>query len=286
MRKTIFLILIFALSLNLLAIFDDYEPSPRARAMGGAYYSISNDQMAVFYNPAGLSLAGNGVATSYCKVFGNDFQELTALGFSYELPYSLGILGLGMQSMDVDYLDVNLMSEKIYNLSHSFTLLKDIHSEIYVGYSFNMYSLDMDSFGNDTGLGINLGALAILHQRTRLGFTVTNLNNPAFGEEDDEELAQKMAIGIAYEPYPDVITAVEMKKTYGLGGVEGEKTELHAGVEFKVHEMLTLRTGVKNQPTSYSFGAGINIYGAIIDYGYNTHAVLNGTHHIGLSYKF
>ncbi|MCF7912161.1 MAG: hypothetical protein K9M99_06515 [Candidatus Cloacimonetes bacterium] len=286
MRKTIFLIIIFALSLNLLAIFNDYEPSPRARAMGGAYYSLSNDPMAVFYNPAGLSLAGNGVATSYSQLFGNNFQELTVLGFSYELPYRLGTFGLGLQSMDVDYLEVNLMSEKIYNLSHSFTLLKDIHSEIYLGYSLNMYSLDMDSFGSETDLGINLGALAILHQRTRLAFTVSNLNNPAFGKEDDEELAQKMAIGIAYEPYPDVVTAIEMKKTYGLGGVEGEKTELHTGMEFKINELLTLRAGLRTQPVSYSAGAGIHAYGVQIDYGYNTHAVLSGTHHIGLSYKF
>jgi hypothetical protein len=286
MRKTVFLIIVLAISLNLLAIFDDYEPSPRARAMGGAYYSLSNDAMAVFYNPAGISLAGNSIATSYTQVFGNDFQELSVLGFSYELPGKMGVIGLGLQSMDVDYLEENLMSEKVYNLSHSFTLLKDIHSEIYVGYSMNVYSLDMDSFGSETDLGFNLGALAILHQRTRLSFAISNLNNPAFGKEEDEELAQKMAVGIAYEPYPDVITAFELKKTYGLGGVEGEKTEIHTGLEFKVHELLTLRAGLRNQPVSYSAGMGIHAYGVQIDYGYSTHAVLNSTHHIGLSFKF
>lgn len=286
MRKILLLCVVLVLTMNLLAVFDDYEPSPRARAMGGAFYSTSNDQMAVFYNPAGLSLAGNGIASSYTKLYGNDFQELTTLAFSYDLPKKLGIIGLGIESMDVDYLDVNLMSEKVYNLTHSFTLLKDIHSEIYVGYSFNLYTLDMDTFGNETNMGINLGVLAILHQRTRLAFTISNLNDPDFGEENDAELAQKMAIGIAYEPYPNVTTAVELKKTYGLGGVEGEKTEIHAGTEFKVHDLLTLRAGVRNQPASYSMGAGIHAYGLQIDYGYSTHSVLNGTHHIGLSYKF
>jgi len=286
MKKSILIIIVLGLSINLMAIFNDYEPSPRARAMGGAFYSTSDDQMAVFYNPAGLNLAGSGVMTSMSKIFGNDFQKLTVLGFSYEMPGRYGTLGLGMQSMDVNYLDVNLMSEKIYNISHAFTLLKDIHSEIYLGYSFNMYSLDMEGFGSETDIGINLGALAILHQRTRLAFTVTNLNDPAFGEGDDEELAQKMTIGLAYEPYPEVTTAFELKKTYGLGGVEGEKTEIHAGAEFKVHELLTLRAGLRNQPASFSFGAGFHAYGVIIDYGYNTHAVMSGTHHFGLGYKF
>lgn len=286
MKKIILLLSLLALSVNLLAIFDDYEPSPRARAMGGAFYTTSNDQMAVFYNPAGLQLTENGVAISYAKLFNNDFQELTVVGASYKLPGKLGTLGLGIESFDVDYLDVNLMSEKTYNLSHSFTLMKDIHSEIYVGYGLNMYSLDMDTFGSETDFGVDLGVLAILHQRTRLAFSITNINDPEFGRENDAELAQKMTIGVAYEPYPLVTTAIEMKKTYGLGGEEGEKTELHAGAEFEVHKLLTLRAGVRNQPSSYSFGAGIHAYGIIVDYGYNTHAVLSGTHHIGLRYKF
>jgi hypothetical protein len=286
MKKIILLLLVLFITVNLLAIFDDYEPSPRARAMGGAFFSTANDQMAVFYNPAGIALAGNGIASSYTKIYGNDFMELTVLGFSYELPGKLGTIGLGMQALNVDYLDVNLMSEKTYNITHSFTLLKDIHSEIYLGYSANMYSLDMDTFGNQTSLGISLGALAILHQRTRLAFAVSNLNDPVFGKENDEELAQKMTIGIAYEPYPKVTTAIELKKTYGLGGVEGEKTEIHSGAEFEVHPLLTLRAGVRNQPASYSFGAGIHAYGIVIDYGYNTHSVLNGTHHFGLSCRF
>jgi hypothetical protein len=77
-----------------------------------------------------------------------------------------------------------------------------------------------------------------------------------------------------------VITAVELKKT-----VDGE-TEVHAGAEVKVVEMLTLRCGARSEPSSYSFGARFSMFEVMVDYAYNTHAVLGGTHHFGLGYTF
>ena len=37
------------------AVFDNIGPSPRTRAMGGAFAALADDGCAVFYNPAGLS---------------------------------------------------------------------------------------------------------------------------------------------------------------------------------------------------------------------------------------
>jgi len=104
----------------LFGVFDDYEPSSRARAMGGTFYSTSDDANGIFYNPAGLSLAGNNLVVGYTKPFGNDFQVLNTVAFTMDLPKNFGTIGLGLLSMDVDYLDVNLMSEKIYALAQFF----------------------------------------------------------------------------------------------------------------------------------------------------------------------
>ena len=41
--KYLFLLVLLVAVVNLSAIFDDYEPSPRARGMGGAFYSQSDD---------------------------------------------------------------------------------------------------------------------------------------------------------------------------------------------------------------------------------------------------
>jgi len=273
------IIILLIITSSLFGIFDDYEPSPRARAMGGAFYSTSNDANGVFYNPAGLSLAGNDLKISNTKRFGDDFQILTNVAISMELPKKFGVLGIGLQAFDVEYLGVTLMSEKVYALSHSFTLMKDIHSEIHFGYVANMYHLSIDTFGNQPAFGVDIGALAILHQRTQLGFTVSNLNNPKVGIDNTHELPQKIAVGISYLPYHNLITTLELKKTFA--GV----TEIHAGSELALAEMFKLRFGVRSNPASYSAGFNFNIYGIMIDYGFNTH-ILGNTHHFGLGYKF
>ncbi|MBT4332286.1 MAG: hypothetical protein HOD64_03340 [Candidatus Cloacimonetes bacterium] len=279
MKKILTVLCLVFLVVNLAAIFDDYEPSARARAMGGAYYSVSDDANAVFYNPAGLNSAANNIIIGYSKIFDNDFQVLNTVALSMQLPRKLGTLGIGLQSMDVDFLDVSILSEKIYALSHSFNILNDIHSNLDIGYTFNMYHLSIDGFGEQPAFGINLGALATVHQRTQIGFTITNLNNPSVGEDGAHDLPQKMSIGISYHPYTDVITSLELKKTMN------SKTEIHAGAEAKIVEMLTLRCGVRSEPTSYSMGARFDMYNIVVDYGFNTHTI-DSTHHFSIGYKF
>jgi hypothetical protein len=279
MKKIIIALCLVLLTINLAAMFDDYEPSPRARAMGGAYYSVSDDANAIFYNPAGLNCAKNSLIAGYSSLFGNDFQILNTIAFSMQLPRKFGTIGIGLQSMDVDFQDVNLLSEKVYALSHSFNILHDIHSNLDIGYSFNMYHLSIEGFGEQPAFGINFGALATLHQRTKIGFTITNLNNPSMGEDNAHDIPQKMAMGLSYNPYNDVITSFELKKTFN--GI----TEVHAGAEVKVAEMLYLRCGVRSGPTSYSMGARFNMYNIIVDYGFNTHTI-EATHHFSIGYMF
>lgn len=277
-----FIIIITALFVGsmLFASFDDLDVSPRARSMGGAFYSHSDDAYAIFYNPAGLRLAQNNLKASYSRLFNNDFQVLNTIGMSMELPRKWGTVGIGLQSFDVEYMNVSLTSEKTYSLSHAFTILEDIHTSLFFGYSANLYHLSFEGMGNQTAMGMNLGALAILHGRTYAGFTVKNINNPTMGEENSHELPQMLACGIAYIPYPGVTTALELRKPFA------DETQYHAGVEAQVVEMMTVRIGARNRPASITMGASFSLYNATVDYGFSSHAVLGGTHHIGLGYGF
>jgi len=278
-NKLLLLIVISLISFNLIASFDDYEPSPRARGMGGAFYSTSDDANAVFYNPAGLEFSSNNMLVSFTQLFGCDFAELNTVAFSMKLPNNFGTIGVGLLSMDVDYLGVNLTSEKIYSISHSFNLMKDIHSQLNFGYTANLYHLDISTNGNQTEFGLNVGALATLHTRTKIGFTFYNINNPKMGKDHSQDLPQRMAMGISYDPYQDVTTSVELKKS--LDG----NTEIHAGTEIKVINMLTIRLGTRTNPNSFSAGARFDLYNLIIDYAANTHT-MGITHHFGVGYKF
>ncbi len=279
MKKFSLVLLIIFLAVQLAAIFDDYEPSPRARAMGGAYYATSDDANAVFYNPAGLIHSSNDILIGYTQLFGCDFAQVSSFAFSLQLPRKFGRLGFGLLSLDSEYLDVTLLSEKNYVLSHSVNILKDIHSELNLGYSLNMYHLKISGFGNQSTLGVNLGLLAVLHDRTRFGFTVFNLNNPTVGKDNSHELPQRMALGISYAPYSTVMTNLELQKA-----LDGD-TQIHFGSEVKIIDQFALRVGARTNPNSLSAGARFDLYNVLIDYGVNTHT-MGLTHHFGLGYKF
>ena len=279
MKKIILILMVLSATL-LFASFDDYEPSVKARGMGGAYTTVSKDADGIFYNPAVLDLGGNNIALSSSHLYGNSFSTLNVASFSTKLPKKFGTIGFGLQSFDATYQGVDLTSEKRYSVAHSICILGDIHSKIYLGYAVNFYHLSIDTFGSDTALGLNLGALAILHQRTRLGFSISNINNPVVGKDNQSDLPQKFAIGISYIPYEGVVTELDLKKEFG------EPTEIHAGTEVKVHKTFYIRAGVRNQPASFSMGFRFTLYHVNVDYAFNSHSVLGGTHHFGIGYHF
>ncbi|HQJ96667.1 MAG TPA: hypothetical protein PLN17_06060, partial [Candidatus Cloacimonas sp.] len=206
--------------------------------------------------------------------------ELKTVALGYKLPQKLGTVALGIRAMDVDYEDVNLMSEQVYSLAHSFYLLQDIHSQISFGYTGNFYLLSMDGEDDDTALGLDLGAMAVLHTRTRLAFAVTNINKAKMGDENQIDLPSKLALGISYIPYDKVTTSIEVKKDFA------KETEFMGGVEAHLFEPLAIRFGVHQNPATYNAGLSIYIRDLELDYSYTYHSVLPGTHYFSLGYNF
>lgn len=266
-------------------VFGNYQPSARARGMSGAFIASCNDPNAIFYNPGALASAEQGISLGYARLFNNSFQILMSGALAYTLP-RIGTISLGMQSMDVESEGYKLQQESTYSLAHSFLLIGDVHSKLYVGYGVNLYYLSFGETvggidpGNQTTYGVNLGALATLHQRTHIAFAVKNLNNPSMGSDQTFDLQQHLALGIAYEPYDGVITEVDLSQKLG------EETKIQAGIEFEVMDNFWLRTGVSTYPNSISGGFGILFKGIKIDYGFSSHPVLPITHQFSLGYQF
>jgi len=279
--KHALVIILLVLSCSFVhAIFNDYQPSARARAMGNAFTAVADDPTGIFYNPAGLCVTPLSAEIGFAQLYNQPFTELKTGSFAYPLPAKLGALGLGIQMFDVDYEDYALMSEQQLSLAYGYTLLNDVHSTIHVGCSATYYALAMDGYDSDTAYGINLGALAILHERTRFGFSVQNLNQPVMGADNAHSLPRKLAMGVAYMPYDGVITSVELKKDFA------QDTEFMGGVEVKLLDPLYIRAGVHQNPATWSGGIGIKMIGVNLDYSYTRPSVLDDTHYLNIGYEF
>lgn len=280
MKKIILITILIIQTALLLAVFDDYIPSARARAMGGAYTAVVDDVSSVFFNPAGLAQVQNGVQVGFAELNGQKFAHFRTAAAGFKLPAKFGTIALGARMFGVSYEDMDLMSEQTFSLSHGFVLQHDIHSTISLGYTANYYRLSFEDEDPDDAVGFDLGATALLHGRTRLGFSVTNLGQAVMGDTNQNTLPSKLALGISYQPYDQVTTSIELKKDFA------QETEFMGGVEARLFEPLAIRFGVHQNPATWNAGMGLNVKGIEIDLSYTAHSVLPGTLYGNLGYKF
>lgn len=280
MKKYILLSLLLVSSALLLAVFDDYQPSARARSMGGAFTAVSDDANAIFFNPAGLADLSYELKIGFTSPYSESFSQLSTVAMGAKLPNRFGNIGLGLKNFGVKYEDEELMAEQSFTLSHGITLLKDIHSTINFGYNLNYLRLGFDDEDKGGAFALDLGVLALLHGRTKLGFSVQNLNRAKMGFENQIELPSNLAMGVSYVPYDGVITTIEVKKDFA------KETEFMGGVEAKIYEPLYIRAGVHQNPATYSAGASFLMKGVALDYAATYHAVLGLSHAFNLGYSF
>ena len=277
--------LVLLAGVSVAYVFDSIDVSSKARGMGGAWVASADDATAMFYNPGALAIAASPNAyASYLKPNSQSFESLTFLAFS--IPVRPGhSIGLSYRDFGVEYKDKDLLGESTLSAGYALCLMKDIHSELYLGANLNLYSLEFGStgtmdLGKESTLGVDLGFLGILRQRTRLGFLMKNVNEPSMGKGTREPLPQWITAGVAYEPYYGVITELDIRS------LRGEKAEVHMGMQFAVTEFLGLRFGFQTHPNSLTGGVTAGIVPVEIDYSYSSHSVLPGTHHVAIGAKF
>jgi len=247
-RKLTTILVTAALVLGALparAAFENIMVSPRGRAMGETGVAVPDALFAANLNPAGLSetpVATGTAGGSYVQPFGLDFNSLIYLGAAQHLSGRLGGLGFGLRQFKVEYQDVDLLKETTFTVAHGLYLYRDLHSSVALGYGLNVYRLEFGETigglipGDATAVGVDLGLLAVLHDRTRVGVLVHNLNAPKIGY-DEEEIPQRLNMGASYRPYSGVTTTLEAQV------MQGEPTQWRAGLELTVYDAFHLRAG-------------------------------------------
>lgn len=264
-------------------LFDNRYPSARTTAMGGAGAAVASDMWAAYYNPAGLSrLRQPVIGTSYLRLFNVTFLRNFFGAGAYPLPDKYGTVSMSVQYFGVHYKDTDLSGEYTFALSHGFYLLKDIHSSFSVGYSLKAYhwnlgeSLQEGDLGSATTFGMDVGLMASIYQRTYAGVYFLNINAPQIGEFTQHDLPQRVVVGLAYQPYEGVTTALDLNRSIGVG-----EMQLWGGAEFNVFRYLFLRFGGTSNPNRFSAGIGVEYQRFQMDYALLTHSELGETHQLG-----
>ncbi|RJP81837.1 MAG: hypothetical protein C4524_01295 [Candidatus Zixiibacteriota bacterium] len=278
----IILILALAISARAQVVTVSHPPTPREAGMGFNGTALASGAASAWHNPAALAhTSGLDAFFSYQRPFNLPFFLDLAVGAAHSTN-RLGTFAVAAQSMSVRYQDTDLSAERTIGLSHGIYLQKDLHSSLAVGWTVRAMawslepSVDGVSLGSDWALGLDLGVMGTLWDRTRVGGSIRNVNAPSIGAVEKHQLPREVQVGMTYEPYRGVITTLGGHK--GLG----RELSLQGGLELEVASALKLRAGVFSEPNSFTLGAGFHHRGLGFDYAFVSHPTLQGSHLVSL----
>ncbi|MEA2104345.1 MAG: PorV/PorQ family protein [Candidatus Cloacimonadota bacterium] len=238
---------------------------PRAAGMSNAYFGLSNDELAPFWNPAGL-------AQIKCKKYGvtylNYIDSYNGGAASCVLPISnISAVAffakfVGAGDFDKTEIDesggiIDLGTFGSYDVMLGVSYGKVISDIIDIGFSFKFITESIDDYSSQA----IAGDVAIMHQtpnpKLKIGLGVKNFGKQISQfDSKEEKLPLLLAGGIRYD-IPDGHLALDINKPAD-NDVYG-----NLGVEKKVRDNLTLRAGYRTNASDFNVGSSIDFLSGI-----------------------
>ena len=268
--------------------FLSYGVGGRAMAMGGAYYAISDDASAAYWNPAGLSqLQRKEVTTMQASLFQG--TKLTYFSFAYPTKsgstFALSMTQLanaGFEKVDVT---LNPATNEVNTIEAGGSFVDQQQA---MGLSWGKGVTETVSFGmsvkqvtrklagsSDNFKTLDIGAMKTMGNAYRLGLGMQNVFAMRTGETDDK-LPVIIRLGNSLRLFKDRLTlAADINKV--LNG----DTEMRFGGEYWVSRWFAFRFGLLGLPAiqETDFGFGLNFKSFGLD-------VAQGIHDLGSSTRF
>lgn len=258
----------------LLALYSvsNAQVSPGARqiALSQSDIAQSNDVFAIFNNPSGLAQINWREFGVYYSPSPFGVEELANAYGSYTEPFSFGNISVG-------YMQYGFELYKENKIALSFASRVD--EKFFLGATLLYQNLSIKRYGNDNAYVLNLGGLYYFEENFRLGLYLHNITRSTYGDEDDQ-IPFIMSTGLSYD-FDENITF--------NGAVEKEldfDPSFRFGVEYRLIEYVSIRTGFMSEPSSYSVGVGIHYSFLNLDYAFFTHTDLGLTHQAGIIIDF
>lgn len=272
-------------------IFLRSELSTRASAFSGAFTAVSDDENAIFYNPAGLvNMRMAAVALNHTQWFEDITFENIILAYNFDKRLGVGLSVSHMRMPPIqgkDYLGQSTGDISVSSTIFTLGLGYKLHRSFYIGLGVKYF---MDNLGSYRANGLAVDAGVYMYTALRgltWGFSVQNLGSPIRYDMANEPLPLTFRTGLAYKLFSRLVRlAVDVVKPID------RDYYINAGMEFTYNEIFSIRMGnqfsTQNeftfQPTA---GAGLNINKRyIIDYTFYNHVYLGITHKVGFTLRF
>ncbi len=263
-RVSILLLLIFSKS------FSQVHPGARQIALAHSDVALSNDVFAVFNNPAGTAQLMSREIGFYYSPSPFDLKEL-ANGYAVvSEPTEFGVFSAGFM-----FYGFELYKENKISLSYS----NKLSDNFLFGITGTYHNLKIERYGSDNTFSFNLGGIAVLSESWKIGFYAENISRATYGNESDQ-IPTVLWLGTSFKPVNQLNTFFALEKDLDYD------PSFRFGIEYRIIENLSLRSGFNNYPSTYNFGVGIFLGLFEFDYALFTHQDLGLTHQAGLIIRF
>lgn len=252
------------------AQFESQDIGARAIGLNGAFTSLSNNSLAVFYNPSGLGqLEYTEVSVFYSpSPFG--INQISSAAFSFAKPAAFGCIGLGLKTYGFDlYRESNL----ILSYGNSFS------GKFFYGLNLNVYNLSIQNYGSAISYSADAGALTYLTNFLRWGFFAGNVNGAKIGSSK-AKLPQIYRTGFTAQLSEEFNLIFEAEKDVRF------PLSFRSGFEYFIGEYFELRSGISTEPVSFAAGVSIDYDIFQIEYAIHNYQDLGITNQASLTINF
>ncbi len=237
-------------------------------AMGQTGVSVPGANWSVFSNVAMMPTDQNRVSFYGFRYIG--IAEITDMAATINLQTSRGTLGGGIHRYGF-----NLFNENRFLLGYKNNL-----GNLHYGASFSYtHVFQGGAYGSAGAAGIDLGLATKIFDGLWFGARATNINQPAYGDTD-EELPRELAAGISYLLSSDALITTEFVKDVMF------PVSFRAGLQFEIITSLFARAGITTEPETYSFGFGYLAYAWEVNFGIQQHIPLGLSPALDLAIRF
>ena len=204
--------------------------------------------------------------------------------------------GLKYTSFSVTYSEKDLLSENSIGFVTAINLLKDKNSSLSIGVSTNYHMIEYAESAGPSGdgsdglssgdpfgsLGVDVGFLASLREKNRLGIFLTNINSPSIGRGlSNHILPRKIHLGLTTIPNKSMSVSFSVEQLLG-----NQDAQYRTSLKYRINNIVYLNTGIQINPNRFGCGIVINKNNLNFSYGYLTHHVLPGTHQFNFGINF
>jgi hypothetical protein len=247
-----------------------YPMGSRAQSLGNASNTLE-DVWAYHHNPAALTgVKKLAVGISYENRF--LLKELQSQGVAVALPLKKGVISFGGQRFGYR----NFLSFKT-GLGYSLKLSELLSAGVQLNYAGIRLP---DAYGSHGTVTAELGLLAKINDKWKLGFSVFNIGRNKLSDYQEDRYTTVMRLGTAYKISSKVLFVAEAEKNvdYPLRG--------KVGIEYAVVSNFFIRGGFATEPVEVSFGVGYQFKKFFkLDLGSCYHQILGWSPNFSFNYQ-